>query len=193
MMLPIPFGCGGPRSIGGSCLRMGSAVDSSRCSWRRSPALGGRWSAFGARTRLASPDDLTSEVFLGAFRSIGSFRGDEAAFRSWLFTIAHRRLQDTRRALSRRAEPEPIGTQEPAPAGSAELEALRREADDRVRRLCDRLVPDQREVLLLRLVAGFTVEEVAATLGKSPGAVKALQRRGVIALRKVLLAEGVPL
>lgn len=43
-------------------------------------------------------------------------------------------------------------------------------------------------MLLLRLVGGFTVEEVAATLDKSPGAVKALQRRGLVALRKILEA-----
>lgn len=116
-----------------------------------------------------SPDDLTSEVFLGAFRSIGSFRGDKAAFRSWLFTIAHRRLQDARRVAARRPEPESMGSHEPAPATSAELEALRREADARVRRLCDRLGPDQREVLLLRLVAGFTVEEVTRRSGGRRG------------------------
>ena len=119
-----------------------------------------------------SPDDLTSEVFLGAFRTIGKFRGDEAAFRSWLFTIAHRRLQDARRVSARRPAPKPIGAHEPAPAASAEQEMLTREADARVRRLCDLVVPDQREVLLLRLIGGLTVEEVAATVGKSPGAVK---------------------
>ncbi len=46
----------------------------------------------------AEPEDLTSEVFLGAFRSIRGFNGGESAFRSWLFTIAHRRLLDSRRA-----------------------------------------------------------------------------------------------
>jgi RNA polymerase sigma factor (sigma-70 family) len=46
----------------------------------------------------ADPEDLTSEVFLGAFRRIGSFAGDEGQSRSWVFTIAHRRLTDERRA-----------------------------------------------------------------------------------------------
>lgn len=158
------------------------------------------WKAYAGRVNgylrlqgAESPDDLTSDVFLGAFRGIATFRGDEAAFRSWLFTIAHRRIQDARRASARRPAPQPIGTHEPPPAGSAEVEALRSEAETRVRRLCDRLVPDQREVLLLRLVAGFTVEEVAAAVSKSPGAVKALQRRGLAALRKILSAEGVSL
>ena len=142
----------------------------------------------------AEPDDLTSEVFLGAFRSIGSFSGHEAAFRSWLFTIAHRRLVDARRTAGRRP---PLSTLEdhvlPHTEPAVDAEVLRRVATERVRALCDRLVPDQRDVLLLRLVGGFTVEEVATTLGKSAGAVKALQRRGLLALEKILQREGVPL
>jgi RNA polymerase sigma-70 factor (ECF subfamily) len=54
------------------------------------------------------PDDLTSEVFLGVFRNIGRFDGDEAGFRAWVFTIAHRRLIDERRRLSRRPILEPL-------------------------------------------------------------------------------------
>ena len=50
------------------------------------------------------PEDLVSEVFLGAFRSLDSFTGSEAQFRSWLFTIAHRRLTDERRRWARRPQ-----------------------------------------------------------------------------------------
>lgn len=140
------------------------------------------------------PDDVASEVFLNAFRALDRFVGDEAAFRSWLFTIAHRRLLDARRAAGRRPVERPLDEAaadgvEPGP----EPEVLRRLAEERVRALCERLVEDQRDVLLLRLVAGVTVEEVAVALGKSPGAVKALQRRGLAALRKILEHEGVPL
>ncbi|HJV09488.1 MAG TPA: sigma factor-like helix-turn-helix DNA-binding protein, partial [Acidimicrobiales bacterium] len=62
-------------------------------------------------------------------------------------------------------------------------------------RIADALapVPDQADVLLLRLVSAMTVEAVAEVLGKTPGAVKALQRRGLCALRKQLEHEGVPL
>lgn len=142
----------------------------------------------------ADPDDLTSEVFLGVFRSLGSFSGSEEQFRSWVFTIAHRRLVDDRRGTARR--PAPAWGVEPEngpPGPSAEHEALHRLSAERVRDLCDRLVADQRDVLLLRLVGGLTVAEVAAALEKSEGAVKALQRRALIALRKILVLEGVPL
>jgi len=142
----------------------------------------------------AEPDDLTSEVFLSVFRSLGLFSGGEEQFRSWVFTIAHRRLVDARRAAVRR--PQPAWGMEPAdsrPGPSAEHDALQRMSAERVRDLCDRLVPDQRDVLLLRLVGGLTVQDVAAALGKTEGAVKALQRRALIALRKIVDREGVPL
>ncbi len=142
----------------------------------------------------AEPDDLTSEVFLGVFRSLGTFSGSEEQFRSWVFTIAHRRLTDHRRQTARR--PPRAGGLQPGdgpPAASAEHEALRQLSAERVRVLCERLVPDQRDVLLLRLVGGLTVDEVAAALGKSEGAVKALQRRALVAARKIVDQEGVPL
>ena len=154
------------------------------------PAVAGYLRSQGA----AEPDDLTSEVFLGVFRSLGSFSGSEEQLRSWVFTIAHRRLVDARRAAGRR--PQPAWGVEPddgRPGPSAEHEALQQLSAERVRDLCDLLVPDQRDVLLLRLVGGLTVEDVAAALGKSEGAVKALQRRALIALRKVVELEGVPL
>lgn len=72
-----------------------------------------------------------------------------------------------------------------------EHEALQRLSAERVRGLCDRLVPDQRDVLLLRLVGGLTLQDVAAALGKSKGAVKALQRRALVG--RIHDREGVPL
>lgn len=155
------------------------------------PAVAGYLRVQGA----TEPEDLTSEVFVGVFRSLASFSGDEEQFRSWVFTIAHRRLVDERRRASRRPQPSflEVPDDEGPQAASAEHEALKHLSTERVRRLCERLVDDQRDVLLLRLVGGLTVEEVAGTLGKSVGAVKALQRRALVALRKILEREAVPL
>jgi RNA polymerase sigma-70 factor, ECF subfamily len=50
------------------------------------------------------PEDTASEVFVGMVRNIGSFEGDERAFRTWVFSIAHRRLIDQRRRRARRPE-----------------------------------------------------------------------------------------
>jgi RNA polymerase sigma factor (sigma-70 family) len=139
------------------------------------------------------PDDLTNEVFLSAFRSIGSFQGDEEQFRSWLFTIAHRRLTDERRHLGRRPRlaDRDVSAAPDHPGGDVEEEAMRRLSVERVRRLCDRLAPDQRDVLMLRMVSGVSIEQAAEALGKSPTAIKALQRRAVAAVRRGLEREGV--
>ena len=145
------------------------------------------------------PEDLTSEVFVAILRNLRNFQGDEAGFRSWVFTIAHRRLLDERRRRARRPPPEPLtdtaGALAPnSPAGDDVVGAVERSLGaERVRALCERLVPDQRDVLLLRLLGDLSIEQIAGALGKSNGAVKALQRRGLAAVGRLLEREGVPL
>jgi RNA polymerase sigma-70 factor (ECF subfamily) len=136
-------------------------------------------------------EDLTGEVFLQVVRDLSKFDGDEAAFRAWVFTIAHHRLLDNRRYSSRRpVDPAPDEVLEDrAPQGDTEDEALEKLAATRVRELIGRLSPDQRNVLLLRILGGLTVEEVARVTGKRQGAVKALQRRGLAALGREISNE----
>lgn len=139
------------------------------------------------------PDDLTNEVFLNAFGAIESFRGDEDQFRSWVFTIAHRRLTDERRRRGRRPQiaGRDVADAPDALGGDVEDEALRRMSVERVVQLCGDLSPDQRDVLLLRMVSALPVDAVAEALGKSPTAVKALQRRALGAVRRAYEREGV--
>jgi RNA polymerase sigma-70 factor (ECF subfamily) len=155
-----------------------------------SPVVVGYLRAQGAQ----EPDDLTSEVFVAVLRNVRRFSGDEAGFRSWVFTIAHRRLLDERRSLGRRPELTELTSvyDRPAPDDvAAAVEASLGEAW--VRELCDRLSPDQRDVLLMRLLGRLTIDEVAAALGKTPVSVKALQRRGFRAIGRALALEEVPL
>lgn len=140
------------------------------------------------------PEDLTGEVFVQVVRDIHRFHGDEREFRAWLFTIAHHRFLDQRRHSARRPV-DPVADV-PEPEGSADgahHDALRELADERVRELLGTLSPDQRAVLLLRIVGGLTVEQVAGAIGKRTGAVKALQRRGLAALKRELGRQAVPL
>jgi RNA polymerase sigma-70 factor, ECF subfamily len=143
----------------------------------------------------AEPDDLTSEVFIAVFRNLASFRGTEANFRSWIFVIAHRRLQDERRRRTRRPAlaDEEFDESQAAAVGDVEEDALRLMATERVEAICARLVPDQRDVLLLRVVGDLTIDQIAEVLDKSPGAVKQLQRRAFEAVRRLVATEGVPL
>jgi RNA polymerase sigma factor (sigma-70 family) len=177
-----------------------AARDGAPCALERmftalAPAVTGYLRVQGS----AEPEDLTSEVFVAILRNLRNFQGDEAGFRSWVFTIAHRRLLDERRRQARRPPPaalartaDTFAPQLTAPEdveGAVELSL----GVERVRALCERLVPGQRDVLLLRLLGDLTVEQVAETLGKSMGAVKALQRRGLLAIGRLLEREGVPL
>jgi RNA polymerase sigma-70 factor (ECF subfamily) len=158
-----------------------------------SPGVAGYLRMRGAR----DVDDLTSEVFLAVFRNIETFTGTEANFRSWIFVIAHRRLQDERRRRIRRPADTAAATPVEAeylPSGrDVETDALRALATERVEGICKQLAPDQGDVLLLRIVGDLTIDQVAEVLGKTPGAVKQLQRRGFEAVRRLLLKEGVTL
>jgi RNA polymerase sigma-70 factor (ECF subfamily) len=141
----------------------------------------------------AEPDDLASETFLQVFTGLAGFRGDEDGLRAWVFTIAHRRLVDDWRRRSRRPQlaDDPGDLAEHA-GGDVEDDALTRIGADDVHRLCALLPEDQRTVVLLRVLADLTIEQVAAVMGRSVGATKALQRRGLRALQKKL-SERVPL
>lgn len=146
--------------------------------------------------RAAEPEDLASDVFVGVVRGLPSFRGDEGGFRSWVFSIAHRRLVDERRRLARRREDavDPSVMSGPlavSSVGDAEAEALDRIRQGWALRVLGLLTEDQRSVVLLRILADLSVEEVAGILGKRPGAVKTLQRRALASLARHLDREGV--
>lgn len=136
-------------------------------------------------------DGTANEVFLRVFGGIARFEGTEDRFRSWVFAIAHNLVIDDRRRRSRRPLQAvldgDVGPSEPA----AEHGALVSLGDERVRALLVGLPPDQRDVVLLRIVADFSIEDTAAALGKRPGAVKSLQHRAMASLRRLLSDEGV--
>lgn len=133
-------------------------------------------------------EDLLGEVWIRVVRHIDRFEGDASGFRSWVFTIAHRRLIDVRRARLRRPEDlSPSSDLEPAlPPTEAEPEALATLGTEEVVALLGRLTEDQREVLLLRLVGGLQLGEVAEVTGRPRQAVKSLQKRGIEHLRRLV-------
>lgn len=140
------------------------------------------------------PEDVLGETFLQVARDIAGFEGEEAGFRSWVFTIAHHRLIDARRRSARR--PVELSAEPPEPekpADDAAEEALAQLGTERVQSILSALTEDQRAVLLLRFVADMSVEDVAKAVGKRPGAVKALQRRGLAAAKRLLTRKGVSL
>lgn len=122
--------------------------------------------------RVPEPEDLTAEVFFQVVRSLGQFEGNESDFRSWIFVIAHRKIIDDSRARKRRpSEPAPHEIIEArSSSGNVEDEALDQLSEQYFRRLMVELTADQRDVMLLRILGGLTVPEVAAAMGKRMGA-----------------------
>lgn len=132
-------------------------------------------------------EDVVSEVFISMVRNLHAFTGDEDDFRGWLFTIAHRRVVDDRRRRGRRPE---------APASDEVLEGAlgvgRDNEVDAIERLraqgvieaIDELTPDQRSVLLLRVLADLPIAEIARIVDKGEPAVKGLLRRALAALAR---------
>jgi RNA polymerase sigma factor (sigma-70 family) len=156
--------------------------------WHRySPAVMGYLRGRG----VVDAEDLTSEVFLQVFGRIDRFRGGEGDLRTFIFSVAHARYVDDRRKVVRRGVDTEFDAQvHGGVASSAESDALAAISDERVRELINALSPDQRDVLLLRIVADLSLEQTAEVLGKKVGAVKSLQHRGLAALRPVV-TEGV--
>lgn len=134
-------------------------------------------------------DDLAADVFVAVAEGVLRFRGSEARFRSWVFTIAYRRLADLRRRTGRRrTEPRaPEFMAEHAIVGDAEHDVMLAIGTRSALARIAALPPAQAEVILLRVVADLPVDDVARIVGRRPGAVRALQHR---ALQR--LARGVP-
>jgi RNA polymerase sigma-70 factor (ECF subfamily) len=144
---------------------------------------------------VRDPEDMLGETFVRVVRALPTFDGDERAFRAWVFTIARRRSIDEARARTRHpvfAVPDEdlIANGD---RGDVEDDALRSLATQRVASILNGLTRDQREVLVMRLLDGLTIEEIAMVLGKRPGAVKALQARGIAAVRRGIAAKAVTL
>ncbi len=133
--------------------------------------------------RAPSPEDLLGEVWLQAVRDLDRFEGDERGFRAWLLSIAHHRLLDARRSISRR----PVETgEEPVESALVDAGDVDRQllAEQELVELLDGLHERQRSLLYLRFVLDLPQAEVARVLGMSTPAVKMLQGRALRALEK---------
>ena len=131
-------------------------------------------------------EDLTGDAFVAVLRALPRYTGGPEAFAGWLFTLVRRDFVDHLRHSGRRPETPVAEPVEDGVAADTADEVLARDDRARVRRALAGLSPDQQEVLVLRVVAGLTMPEVAAVTGRSVGAVKALQHRGLDSLGRLL-------
>jgi len=133
-------------------------------------------------------EDMTQQVFLKAYKSVPSYRWRGVPFSAWLFRIAHNLVVDFfRRESKRPAVPldESIAVADDDPQDTVE----RRMDVERVMAASQELTAAQREVISLRFAGGLAIAETARVMGKSEGAIKALQHSAIAALRRTLLAE----
>jgi RNA polymerase sigma-70 factor (ECF subfamily) len=150
-----------------------------------SPAVLGYFRARGAE----DPEALTQDVFLDVLPRLGGISGGEKGLRTFIFSVAHARLVDYRRRQSRTPI---LGEYDPVDDGrlsaSAEEHVIG-SLGGGIAELMQQLNDEQREVLVLRIVADLSIEQVANIMDKSPGSIKQLQRRGLTALRELVTAK----
>ncbi|MFI9813116.1 sigma-70 family RNA polymerase sigma factor [Saccharothrix variisporea] len=132
-------------------------------------------------------EDVTSETFLRALRSIGSISYQGRDVGAWFVTIARNIVFDHVKSSRYRLE---VTTAEPDDnrevASGPEQEVLTDAANAELLRCVAQLGDDQRECITLRFIQGLSVAETAAKMGRNEGAIKALQHRAVRRLAQLL-------
>ncbi len=136
---------------------------------------------------------LVGDVFLHVARGIDDFEGTASGFRSWVFVIATSRLLDERRRLRRKPTEalDDIMVDQLRSPDDVQAEVEIDAASTAAAALLSVLTPDQRTVVALRVFGGLTSGEISDIVVKPVGAVKALYRRGLAALRRELLGDEV--
>lgn len=137
-------------------------------------------------------EGLTQEVFLQLLPRLRTITGGAAGVRALAFTIAHSRLIDEFRRRNRSTELPYEAELDGRRQHSAEQEAIEQRGSSEIAALLAHLGDEQRAVILLRVLGDLSLEETARIMGKSVGAVKQLQRRGLLALREHAEGRGEP-
>ena len=140
------------------------------------------------RTRSSQlAEDLTSETFFRALRSMSNFRWQGKDFGAWLMTIARNLATDHFKAGRTRLEltTEDMGVHDDATEGP-EAAVLAGLTNEILLGALKALPDEQRDCLVMRFLQGMSIAETAAVLGRSDGAIKQLQLRGVRNLAKLM-------
>jgi RNA polymerase sigma-70 factor, ECF subfamily len=132
-------------------------------------------------------EDLTAQVFARMLEAIREGRAWRTSFSGWIYRIAHNLVIDHYRRRGRAAF---VELEEASPLVADEGDPLRkveaRLESEHLRAALGRLTEEQAEVIALRFLDELSIAEVAAMMNKTEGAIKALQYRAVLALRRVM-------
>lgn len=130
-------------------------------------------------------EDITQEVFLKAWKAIGSCKGKEKTFSAWLYRIAHNLLVDKyRKKKPILLETQPVeNISDPANRITEQLDQ-----EDLLNSL-EFLPPKQRQLIILKFVEGMDNKEIAEVMKKSEGAVRIMQMRALTSLRNNIMRD----
>jgi len=129
-------------------------------------------------------EDMTQQVFLNALQSISSFKWKGVPFSAWLFRIAHNQVVDYFRSKKRTTVP--LDESLASDNNNPQLLTEQKLDIEQLILATKQLTEAQREVISLRFAGELSIAQVAKAIGKSQGAVKALQHSAIVALRKTL-------
>ena len=135
-------------------------------------------------------EGLTQDVFLQLLPRLGTVTGGAAGVRALAFTIAHSRLVDEFRRRSRTTELPYEADLDSRQHDSAEQAVMDAWGSYAITSLLANLGDEQKAVILLRVLGDLSLEETARVMDKSVGAIKQLQRRGLLALRELAESLG---
>lgn len=130
-------------------------------------------------------EDLTSEVFM---RVVGSIKGQTGHFPAWLFRIARNLLIDYYRKVGREKSTSLDEIEDDSVATITDDHRERFSVDE-IKAILQILTDEQKEVISLRFLSSFSLEETAQIMQRSVGAVKVLQYRAVAGLKELLKKE----
>jgi RNA polymerase sigma-70 factor (ECF subfamily) len=148
-----------------------------------------RYISFRVRNDMES-EDMTQQVFMKVLSSISSYRNQGVPFSSWVYRIAHNQVVDFMRQQNKKATVDIEGLQLVSPAEDTQSVIEKQIDVEEVKKASLSLTASQQEVISLRFAGELSINECAKIMGKSEGAVKALQHSAVQALRKALVVNG---
>jgi RNA polymerase sigma-70 factor (ECF subfamily) len=128
-------------------------------------------------------EDMTATTFGKVLASLDRYR-EQGRFEAWLFGVARHVLRNERRQRRAHIDMEVVAARLTDPAPPPEAQAVQSEEARRLHALLAELPADQRAALVLRFFGDLSIDEIAALMGRSAGAIKMLIHRGMATLRE---------
>jgi RNA polymerase sigma-70 factor, ECF subfamily len=135
--------------------------------------------------------DLTAEVFLRAVEGLVRYQDRQVPLLAWLYRIAHARVVDHYRHVHRVGQEDDIENVDLTAEDDLDSDLMMNYQQQKIREAIYKLPGEQQQVIVLRFIEGYNVQQTADVLGKTPGAIKMIQRRALQAMNLELSRQGI--